>query len=115
MLASGFAAPALAHHGWGWAVDEQSELKGTIRSISMAPPHPTLQVAAADGVVWQIDLGNPNQTARANFTAETAKPGDAITVLGNRHQDASKKQMKAVRITIGGKNYDMYPERIKTN
>lgn len=115
VAAAVFALPAWAHHGWGWAVDEQSELKGTIRSISMAPPHPTLQVAAADGVVWQIDLGNPSQTARANFTAETAKPGDAITVLGNRHQDASKKQMKAVRITIGGKNYDMYPERIKTN
>ncbi|CAN7385157.1 DUF6152 family protein [Bosea sp. LjRoot237] len=115
VAAAVFALPAWAHHGWGWAVDEQSELKGTIRSISMAPPHPTLQVAAADGVVWQIDLGNPSQTARANFTAETAKPGDAITVLGNRHQDASKKQMKAVRITIGGKNYDMYPERIRTN
>lgn len=109
------ASPALAHHGWGWAVDEQSELKGTIRSISMAPPHPTLQVAATDGVLWQIDLGNPSQTARANFTGDTAKVGDAITVLGNRHQDASKKQMKAVRITIGGKNYNMYPERIKTN
>jgi hypothetical protein len=109
------AAPALAHHGWGWAVDEQSELKGTIRSISMAPPHPTLQVVATDGVLWQIDLGNPSQTARANFTADTAKAGDAVTVLGNRHKDASRKQMKAVRITIGGKNYDMYPERIRTN
>jgi hypothetical protein len=109
------ALPALAHHGWGWAVDEQSELKGTIRAISMAPPHPTLQVAATDGVLWQIDLGNPSQTARANFTGDTAKVGDAITVLGNRHQDASKRQMKAVRITIGGKNYDMYPERIRTN
>ena len=109
------ALPALAHHGWGWAVDEQSELKGTIRAISMAPPHPTLQVAATDGVLWQIDLGNPSQTARANFTGDTAKVGDAVTVLGNRHQDASKKQMKAVRITIGGKNYYMYPERIKTN
>ncbi len=109
------AMPALAHHGWGWAVDEQSELKGTIRAISMAPPHPSLQVAAADGVVWQVDLGNPNQTARANFTAESAKPGDAVVVLGNRHKDAAKKQMKAVRITIAGKNYDMYPERIRTN
>jgi hypothetical protein len=112
---SALALPALAHHGWGWAVDEQSELKGTIRSISMAPPHPMLQVAATDGVLWQIDLGNPSQTARANFTGDTAKVGDVITVLGNRHQDASKRQMKAVRITIGGKNYDMYPERIKTN
>lgn len=113
--AAGAAIPAFAHHGWGWAVDEQSELKGTIRSISMAPPHPSLQVAASDGVVWQVDLGNPTQTARASFTADSAKLGDAVTVLGNRHKDASKKQMKAVRVAIAGRNYDMYPERIRTN
>jgi len=114
-LIAGASLPALAHHGWSWAEDEQTELKGTIRAISMAPPHPSLQVAAADGVVWQIDLGNPNQTARSGFTATSAKPGDAIVVLGNRHKDKTKMQMKAVRITVGGKNYDMYPERIRTN
>ena len=107
--------PALGHHGWSWAEDEQTELKGVIRSISMAPPHPTLQVAASDGVVWQVDLGNPNQTARSGFTATSAKAGDAITVLGNRHRDKTKMHMKAVRITVAGKNYDMYPERIRTN
>ena len=112
---AGASFPAMAHHGWSWAEEQQTELKGTIQSISMAPPHPSLQMVAADGVLWQIDLGNPSQTARANFTGDTAKVGDAVTVLGNRHQDASKKQMKAVRITIGGKNYDMYPERIRTN
>jgi hypothetical protein len=106
---------AVAHHGWSWAEDAQSELKGTIRSISMAPPHPSLQVVAADGVLWQIDLGNPNQTERSGFTATSAKPGDAIVILGNRHKDKTKMQMKAVRITIAGKNYDMYPERIRTN
>ncbi|MFZ5783755.1 MAG: DUF6152 family protein [Pseudomonadota bacterium] len=114
-LIAGASLPALAHHGWSWAEDEQTELKGTIRAISMAPPHPSLQVAAADGVVWQIDLGNPNQTARSGFTATSAKPGDAIVVLGNRHKDKAKMQMKAVRITVGGRNYDMYPERIRTN
>jgi len=107
--------PASAHHGWSWAEDEQTELKGTIRSISMAPPHPSLQVAAADGVLWHIDLANPNQTARSGFTETSAKPGDAIVVLGNRDRDKTKMQMKAVRITIAGKNYDMYPERIRTN
>jgi Family of unknown function (DUF6152) len=111
----GSSLPAQAHHGWSWAEDEQSELKGTIRSISMAPPHPSLQVVAADGVLWQIDLGNPNQTERSGFTATSAKPGDAVVILGNRHKDKTKMQMKAVRITIAGKNYDMYPERIRTN
>ncbi len=111
----GASVPALAHHGWSWAEDQQTELKGTIRTISMAPPHPSLQVAAADGVVWQIDLGNPNQTARSGFTATSAKPGDAVVILGNRHKDKSKMQMKAVRITVGNQAYDMYPERIRTN
>lgn len=107
------SAPALAHHGWAWAVEEQSEFKGTIKEISMAPPHPTLRVEDDKGVLWQIDLGNPAQTERSNFRGDTAKVGDAVTVLGNRHKDASKMQMKAVRITIGGTNYEMYPERIK--
>src|SRR5215216_3946258 len=44
--------PALAHHGWNWAEDQQSELKGTVKSVSMAPPHPSLKVTAADGKEW---------------------------------------------------------------
>lgn len=103
-----------AHHGWSWAVDEQTTLKGTISEISMAPPHPSLRVADGDGTVWFIELSNPNQTARSGFTAASAKVGDAITILGNRNKDAGKKHMKAVRITIGDKTYDMYPERIRT-
>ena len=114
-MAVALAAPnVLAHHGWSWADQEQSTLQGTIREISMAPPHPSLRVADDQGATWQIDLGNPNQTARSGFTATSAKVGDAITVLGNRNRDASKNHMKAVRITVGGKNYDMYPERIRS-
>jgi hypothetical protein len=107
--------PAWAHHGWSWAEDQQTELKGTIQKISMAPPHPTLMVAAADGVVWLVELGNPSLTARSGFNAKTTKPGEAIVVLGNRHKDKSKAHMKAVRITIAGRNYDIYPERIRAS
>jgi hypothetical protein len=111
----GMSLPALAHHGWSFAEDQQSELKGTVKSVSMAPPHPSLQVTAADGKQWLIDLANPNQTERSGFTAASAKPGDAIVVLGNRSKDKSQLWMKAVRITVAGKTYDLYPERIKTN
>jgi hypothetical protein len=104
---------AFAHHGWGWAEEEQSELRGTISEVSMAPPHPTLRVKAQDGRSWQVDLGNPNQTQRSGFTGDAAKAGDAITVLGNRTREPNKAHMKAVRITVGDKQYDMYPERIK--
>lgn len=107
--------PALAHHGWNWAEDQQSELKGTVKSVSMTPPHPSLKVAASDGKEWLIDLANPNQTERSGFTAASAKAGDAIVVLGNRAKDKGQLWMKAVRITVAGKTYDLYPERIKTN
>lgn len=121
MLGAGLAgllalsAPALAHHGWSWAESEQMTLEGTIKTISMAPPHPSLEVTASDGTLWQVDLGNPRQTSASGFTGDTAKPGDAITVLGNRNRDSAKAHMKAVRITLAGKNYDMYPERIGRN
>jgi hypothetical protein len=113
------AAPAgqlaLAHHGWTWAEDAQSTLAGKIESISMTAPHPTLQVSDGAGATWQVDLGNPGQTERSGFTGDTAKAGDAITVLGNRNRDRARNHMKAVRITIAGKNYDLYPERIPAN
>lgn len=111
-IVAGAALPAFAHHGWEWAEEAHSTLQGNIQTISMAPPHPVLTVRAANGAVWQVDLGNPNQTERSGFRGDTAKPGDVITVLGNRNRDRSKTHMKAVRVTIGGKNYDMYPERL---
>ncbi len=104
---------AFAHHGWSWAEGDQMTLQGTIESISMAPPHPTLKVKSPEGGTWQVDLGNPSQTERSGFKGGTAKPGDAITVRGNRSTEKNALHMKAVRITLDGKNYDMYPERIK--
>ena len=106
---------ALAHHGWSWAEGEQTELEGTITDISMAPPHPSLKVEASDGVVWQVDLGNPRNTKRSGFVEGSAKVGDPIVVLGNRSLDKDEKLMKAVRITVAGKAFDIYPERIETN
>jgi Family of unknown function (DUF6152) len=113
--ASALALPAAAHHGWSWAEEEQSTLTGTVQTVSMAPPHPSLQVKAADGVLWFVELSNPNQTERSGYTAASAKPGDAIVVLGNRDRDKTKMHMKAVRITVAGKTYDLYPERIRSN
>ena len=109
----GAAPTAMAHHGWAWAESEQMTLQGTIEQVQIAPPHPTLKVRAKDGV-WTVELGNPTQTKEAGFIEGSAKPGDAITAVGNRDQDAANKRMKAVQVTVGGKTYDIYPSRIKT-
>lgn len=113
LCASAFlATSAIAHHGWSWAEGEMTELRGTIQEISFAPPHPSL-VVDVDGETWQVDLGNPNQTQRSGFTEGSAEPGDEVTILGNRSLDESENLIKAVRITVDGQNFDMYPERIQ--
>lgn len=116
-LAASVAATGLAyaHHGWSWAEGEQTELKGIIRAVSMAPPHPSLEVEAEGGELWQVDLGNPRQTERAGFVEGSARPGDEIVVVGNRSLDKAEKLMKAVKITVAGKVFDIYPDRIQTN
>lgn len=103
---------AAAHHGWSWAEAEQSVLEGTITAISLAPPHPELKVTDAEGVEWTVELGNPARTENAGFTEGVAAVGDVVTVLGNRSLDPAELLMKAVRITIKGRNFDFYPERI---
>lgn len=104
---------ALAHHGWSWAEAEQVELRGTIREIHIGQPHPSLRVETANDGLWMVELGNPRQTAQAGFAEGVAKPGDPVVALGNRSRDRAEKRLKAVRITVGGKNYDFYPERIR--
>lgn len=81
----------------------------------MAPPHPSLRVRAADGTVWFVELGNPGRTTRSGFGPDTAAVGDAVTVIGNRDRDRAEAHIKAVRIVIDGRNYDMYPERIRSD
>jgi hypothetical protein len=108
------AAAAFAHHGWSWAEEEQSELTGTVVSLVVAPPHPSLEVEAEDGM-WKIELGNPRQTQRAGFDDTSASKGDKVVILGYRSLDRNEKRMKAVRITVEGKAYDIYPERIEAD
>lgn len=112
-LAAAFIATAAsAHHGWSWAEADQIELTGTVRKVVIAPPHPTIDLTSTDGTDWHIELGNPRQTERSGFAEDSTKAGDTITVLGNRSQDPDEKRLKAVRVTVGDKVYDIYPDRI---
>lgn len=104
---------AQAHHGWEWADEQQTNLEGVIREIYIGPPHPTLKVETASDGVWDIDLGNPRQTTNAGFVEGSARPGNKIQILGNRSSKKDHKLMKAVRIVVEGKEFLLYPERIK--
>jgi hypothetical protein len=113
LAAAAGAGSAAAHHGWSWAEGDQGTLTGTIREIYIGAPHPTLRVEA-DGQVWIVELGNPRLTAAAGFTAASARVGDEVRALGNRSRNSEERRMKAVRVTVQGRTYDIYPERIRS-
>ncbi|MER8528577.1 DUF6152 family protein [Mesorhizobium sp. M0814] len=103
--------PAYAHHGWSWTQDGFFELRGKITAIYIGNPHATLDVDA-EGAVWRVEMAPPSRTIAAGFTEEVAKVGDVVTAIGNRSRDESEKRMKAARIIVGGKTYDVYPDRV---
>ncbi|WP_043839266.1 DUF6152 family protein [Muricoccus aerilatus] len=105
---------AAAHHGWSWAEDEQQELRGTIREVYVGQPHPTLRVEVPGEGLWLVELGNPSQTARAGFDANSARAGDMVLAIGNRARDRGERRMKAVRLQVRERTYDIYPERIRS-
>jgi hypothetical protein len=117
LLSGGFAGlallaagQALAHHGWSWTQDGFFELKGIIKEIYIGNPHATLDVDV-EGEIWRVELAPPSATTRAGFTEDVAKAGDEVTAIGNRSRDETEKRMKAVRVTVNGKTYDVYPNR----
>ncbi|MER9214216.1 DUF6152 family protein [Mesorhizobium sp. M0663] len=102
---------AYAHHGWSWTQDGFFELRGKITAIYIGNPHATLDVDA-EGEVWRVEMAPPSRTIAAGFTEKVAKVGDEVTAIGHRSRDDSEKRMKAVRIIVGGKTYDVYPDRV---
>lgn len=110
LAAVGLAGSAFAHHGWSWAEAGMIELTGIITSITIAPPHPIIEVDA-EGEMWTVELGNPTGTQRAGFVEGSAEVGQEIVALGNRDAGGANR-MKAVRITVDGTVFDIYPERI---
>ena len=113
LLVSLLVATAWAHHGWSWTVEEQSELTGTIQEIFLGNPHAVLGVEAEDGL-WTVELAPPARTRAAGFDEAAAAVGDAVTAIGNRSSDPEEKRMKAVRIIVNGKTYDVYPDRVES-
>jgi hypothetical protein len=105
------AGPTLAHHGWAWTEDGFFELEGVITAIYIGNPHATIDVDV-EGEIWRVELAPPGRTIAAGFTEGAARKGDEVKAIGNRSRDETEKRMKAVRIMVKGKTYDVYPYRL---
>jgi hypothetical protein len=105
-----FARPSWAHHGWGWATDEEFQLTGTITKVKLGNPHGELHLDVR-GVSWLVEIGQPWRNERAGLTDDLLAIGTEVIVHGHRAADFDKRLMKAERLVIAGKDYNLYPDR----
>lgn len=104
------ATDARAHHGWAWAEDEEFSLSGVIRGARLGNPHGELDVEATDGL-WTAEIGQPWRNERAGLTGELLAAGTEAKLEGHRSRDPDARLMKAERVIIAGRVYDLYPDR----
>jgi hypothetical protein len=104
---------AFAHHGWAGQQQDQSEITGTLKTdVDLAGPHGTMQIVDDKGQLWDVTLAPAARTQNAGLKPGVIPVGAKVTIRGNRNSDLKKFEMKTVRVTYDGKNYDVYPDRI---
>ena len=101
---------ALAHHGWGWATEEEFELTGKITGVRLGNPHGEVTLDVS-GVQWVVEVGQPWRNKRAGLTDDLLRPGRLVTVHGHRSAKEGERLMKAERVIIDGKSHNLYPDR----
>lgn len=102
---------AFAHHGWRWTDDGQFELTARVEKAVLGNPHGVLTMDA-DGSKWLVEVGQPWRNAQAGLTDSMMAKGATLTIVGKRSADEKEQRMKAERIIINGKKFDLYPERL---
>ena len=98
-----------AHHGWGWATSEEFEITGQIVETRLGNPHGEVDLLV-DDVLWIVEVGQPWRNSRVGLTDKLQK-GVTLTVHGHRSADAEQRLVKAERVVIDGRDYNLYPDR----
>ena len=106
------ARPVSAHHGWGGYLDAEFEITGTVESsVSLAGPHASMTIRAADGHVWNVVLAPPPRSQQAGLKDGMIPVGAKVTAHGHRHRDNDRFEIKTERLTWGDKVFNVYPDR----
>ena len=104
------AVPSAAHHGWAWATNEEFQLSGVVKRVRHGNPHGEMLLGTPRGD-WTVEIGQPWRNAEAGLTAAMMKPGTTLRIHGHRSARKGERLMKAERIVIGAKSYNLYPDR----
>lgn len=99
-----------AHHGWGWATEEEFEISGNIVDVRLGNPHGEVTIDSK-GEKWVVEVGQPWRNEGAGLIDDMFSVGRTITVHGHRSARQDERLVKAERVIIDGKSYNLYPDR----
>jgi len=108
LLAGAFAlaAPAAAHHGWGsYDAAKPVTVTGPIATSKYENPHATITVKGADKT-WTVTLAPTSRMSSRGALATIVAVGKTVSAYGYP-STADKDEMRAERITVDGKTYEM--------
>jgi hypothetical protein len=86
---------SFAHHGSSnYDMSKSVSVKGTVKQFAFINPHSAIYLDAKDdkgnAEQWLVEADSPNNLARNGWNRDSLKPGDQVTVVGNRLKDGSK-------------------------
>jgi hypothetical protein len=103
------AGIAFAHHGWtGYDESKTLTLSGTIQESTYGNPHGTLElkVSGDKPKTWKAILAPPSRMGDRGLSSDMLKKGTTATLVGYPHKEHDT-EMRAERITVGGKTVEL--------
>jgi Family of unknown function (DUF6152) len=97
---------ALAHHGWGsYDAAHPVTVAGPILTSRFENPHATITVKDADKT-WTITLAPTSRMSSRGATEKVVAVGQNVSAYGYP-STVQKDEMRAERITVDGKTYEL--------
>jgi hypothetical protein len=97
---------AFAHHGWGsYDANKPVTVTGPILTSKFENPHATITVRGSDKV-WTVTLAPISRMSSRGATNKVVAVGHNVSAYGYP-STVEKDEMRAERITVDGKTYEM--------
>jgi hypothetical protein len=97
---------AFAHHGWGsYDAAKPVTVSGPIVTSKFENPHATITVRGGDKV-WTVTLAPTSRMSSRGATEKVIAVGQNVSAYGYP-STVEKEEMRAERITVDGKTYEL--------
>lgn len=97
---------ALAHHGWGsYDASKPITVAGPVVTSKYENPHATITVKGQDKV-WTVTLAPTFRMENRGVTPQMVAAGKSVSAYGYA-STVEKDEMRAERITVDGKTFEL--------